>query len=130
LKFDSPERRGAALALALVVAVGATVALWSPVRRFYGRLVGWRVTAHEGRDSCRVRMGESRAAVMAHCGDPCGHGSLPKAECPDGQEQSPGMISFCSWDCDLYGDRWVCYSGVVMDVGADLVAPANCTWAQ
>jgi hypothetical protein len=95
-KLDSPERKGAALALVLVVAVVATAALWSPLRRSYGRLVGWRVTAHEGRDSCRVRRGEGRAAVKSHCGDPCGHGVLPKADCPDGQEQSQGMISFCS----------------------------------
>jgi len=69
-KLDTPERKGAALALALVVAVGATVALWSPVRRSNGRLAGWRVTAHEGRDSCRVRMGEGRASASEPTPEP------------------------------------------------------------
>jgi hypothetical protein len=58
---------------------------------------------------------EAREAVRARCGLPCATGGVPKAKCPEGTP-SQGLISLCSWDCEIYGTRAVCYAGTVIDV--------------
>lgn len=106
----------------VLLAIGAVALLWGGsvaigrVRDARGHVV----PAHGGRDTCRVWTNDTKEAVLARCGEPCGTGGVPKARCPEELAKEQGFIALCSWDCDLYGKVWVCYCGKVMDVGADV----------
>ncbi len=120
----------------IISVLGAGALLWggSEVVDRVRDARGYVVAAHGGRDTCRVWKSETREAVLARCGEPCGTGGVPKAGCPDELAKlQPGPVALCSWDCDLYGKVWVCYCGRVMDVGAgrDLHVVAGesvCSW--
>jgi len=130
-RLNTAERKGLAAALGLVVLVAGGMALYRPIRNMVRDAIGFQVPAQEGKDRCQVRFGDSRDSVVSRCGPPCNSGGVPKGECPDDPGRELGFISFCSWDCDLYRDVWVCYCGSgVIDVGADLhvVHSGTCYW--
>lgn len=92
--------------------------------------LGYRVPMKDGVSSCRVRRGDSEAAVRARCGDPCGRGAVPKSgDCPGMPSQ--GALTLCSHDCDIYGDQAVCYlaaSVVEVQPRAEVLLVEPCGW--
>lgn len=118
----------------LLWTVGALVVLAavSSITERVQRARGFTVPAHGGRDICRVWKDDTRDAVLSRCGEACASGFVPKGDCPD-EIAKEHLIALCSWDCDLYGTVWVCYSGRVIDVGAGLRVVASegaCSWRR
>lgn len=73
------------------------------------------VPTKDGQSTCLLSSSDIRRGTltrwMVHdkCGQPCGQGELHKGYCPPGAEQ--GLVSFCSNNCEVYGDTAVCYIG-------------------
>ncbi len=97
------------------------------------RRTEFRVPADHGRSVCTVKLAATQDSVRSACGPPCGRGDVPKGHCrpPSGVSDD---LSFCSNDCDVYGNVAVCYaSGQVVSV-RELSAPGErllrtCTWS-
>ncbi len=75
--------------------------------------------------------------VREACGRPCGRGDLAKGYCrpPSSWWDGFANFTFCSNDCDVYGDVAVCYaSGQVVSV-LELTPPGErllhtCVWEK
>ncbi len=80
----------------VLLAIGAGALLWggSEVIDRVRDARGYVVPAHGGRDTCRVWKSDTKEAVLARCGEPCGTGFVPKAGCPDELAKlQPGPIA-------------------------------------
>ena len=112
------RRIGRLLAVAALLLAGVLIAsMW--IRVVPTKAFGW----------CVVTDGLSQDDVHARCGQPCGHGDIPKTT-----NCGPNWDLFlCSSSCDVYSHTGVCYAqGQVADLvslpgrGRSLIP--SCSW--
>ena len=110
-------------AVASVVALGAC------------RQTEFRVPVAKGASACTVRIGESQVVVHDQCGLPCGRGDIAKGYCKPPTGWWTEDVTFCSNECDVYGNVAVCYASLQVVIVLDLVPPGQrllrtCQWGE